>query len=426
MSDDRVFIKCAWRLVPFIALLYLLNRLDRTNVGFASLTMNSDLGLSPSVYGFGAGLFFAGYALFQLPSNLILERIGTRRWIFLILSIWGAISAANALIEGPRSFYVLRFSLGLAEAGLFPGMVLYLAYWFPQAYRARFLAGFLAALPVANIVGGPLSGLILGMDGLAGLHGWQWLFVIEGLPACALAFLVPAMMPSGPRAASWLDAAERDTIKARLAAEDTGQAHELLPALKDPRVLSLALVYFAFEFGFGSLAVWLPQMVQSVGYSARTASFIVALPYAAAIPAMFLWSRTSDQSGERIRHIALAALLVAAGFGLASVSQFPSIMLLGLAFAVIGAEAFLPVFFSLPSSFLKGPAAAGGIALMSCIGNVGGFFGPAIVGQLKEATGSFAPATAALGVSAVFAAFIVFALGRTMAPRGAVARMEPR
>ncbi len=271
MTDDRVFRKCAWRLIPFIALLYLLNRLDRTNVAFAALTMNRDLGLSPSIYGFGAGLFFAGYALFQLPSNLILERVGTRRWIFAILATWGAISAANAFITGPGSFYTLRFSLGLAEAGLFPGMVLYLTYWFPQAYRARFLAGFLAALPVANIVGGPLSGFILGLEGLFGLHGWQWLFLIEGLPACAIAFAVPKMMPSGPEAAAWLDSTERAAIASRLAAEDRGaETREFLPALKDPRVLALCAVYFAFEFGFASLTVWLPQMVQSIGYSART------------------------------------------------------------------------------------------------------------------------------------------------------------
>ena len=417
MSEERVFIKCAWRLIPFIAVLYLFNRLDRTNVAFASLTMNRDLGLSPSVYGFGAGLFFAGYALFQLPSNLILERIGTRTWIFLILATWGAISAANALIQGPQSFYVLRFLLGIAEAGLFPGMVLYLGYWFPQGYRARFLAGFLAALPVANIIGGPLSGFILGMEGVLSLHGWQWLFVIEGLPVCALAFLVPQMMPARPEAALWLDRMEIEAIAARLHAEDRGQAHELLPALKDPRVIALAIVYFAFEFGFGSLTVWLPQMVQSVGFSPRTTTFLVALPYAAAVPAMVAWSRASDRSSERVRYIALAVLLVAAGFGVAGFTQFPTLMLLGLSAAVIGAEAFLPVFFSLPSSFLKGPAAAGGIALISCIGNIGGFFGPTIVGQLKEATESYAPAMALLAASAFLAAIIVMALGRAMTPR---------
>jgi ACS family tartrate transporter-like MFS transporter len=411
MTDDRVFMKCAWRLVPFIAVLYLLNRLDRTN---------RDLGLSPSVYGFGAGLFFVGYALFQLPSNLILERVGTRRWIFIILAAWGAISAANALIRGPESLYALRFFLGLAEAGLFPGMVLYLTYWFPQAYRARFLAGFLAALPVANIVGGPLSGLILGMDGLLGMHGWQWLFLIEGLPAAGLALLVPSMMPAGPGTAAWLNSAERETIAARLAAEDRGGRRELWPALHDPRVLTLCAVYFTFEFGFGSLTVWLPQMVQAIGYSARTTTFIVALPYAAAVPAMIAWSRASDRSQERIRHIALAALLVAAGFGIASFTQSDAFVLSGLAAAVIGAEAFLPVFFSFPSSFLRGPAAAGGIALISCIGNLGGFLGPTVVGALKEATGGYGIAMAALAGALVICAVIVLALGRAMAPRSAI------
>src|SRR3954469_10725173 len=209
MTENRVFDKCAWRLIPFIFVLYLINFVDRVNVGFAALTMNADLNFSPAVYGFGGGVFFLGYSLFQIPANLILERVGARRWIFLILLVWGAVSASNALVTTPAQFYLVRILLGIAEAGFFPGMVLYLTYWFPKSYRARLIAQFMLAIPFANMVGGPVSGLILGMDGVSGLHGWQWLFLLEGLPACFIAFAVLAFLPSSPKEAAWLTAEEK-------------------------------------------------------------------------------------------------------------------------------------------------------------------------------------------------------------------------
>src|SRR5882672_708318 len=243
-EQDAVFAKCAWRLIPFMGLLYLANYIDRTNAGFAALTMNKDLSFSPTVFGFGAGVFFDGYLLFQVPANIVLGRVGARRWIFTILLIWGAISAATAFVQGPYGFYVLRFLLGIAEAGFFPGMIFYLTLWFPQAFRARFAAGFICAIPLSGVVGAPLSGLILGIDGFVGLHGWQWLFLIEGLPVSLLAFAVLNYLPDGPREAAWLTPAEKTAIATRLAGDAGAEDGDLWHALRDPRVVVLALAGF--------------------------------------------------------------------------------------------------------------------------------------------------------------------------------------
>ena len=246
-EQDQVFTKCAWRLIPFMGLLYLVSFIDRTNAGFAALTMNKDLGFSPTVFGFGAGIFFIGYALFQVPANVILERIGARRWVFCIMAVWGLLSASNALVQTPISFYVVRFLLGVAEAGFVPGMFLYLTYWFPRGYLARFTAYFMIANPLSFVIGGPISSLILGMDGVAGLHGWQWMFLMEGLPAFLLAFAVLKFLPDGPARAAWLTSEEKDTIAARLATEEPAGRPDLWSALRDPRVLALGIAYFVFN-----------------------------------------------------------------------------------------------------------------------------------------------------------------------------------
>ncbi len=321
MSDkEQVFAKCAWRLIPFMVLLYVINYLDRVNVGFAALTMNSDLGLTPAIYGFGASLFFIGYMVFQVPSVLILERFGARRTVFWILLTWGAVSAANALVQGEASFYLVRFLLGIAEAGFFPGMIFYLTLWFPPAYRARVNAYFYSGIPLAFILGGPLSSLIMEMDGIAGLRGWQWLFIIEGLPACFLAFAALRLLPDGPRQASWLNAEERATIASRVAADDKAEQRSLWPALLDPRVIALGMAYAGWQFGFYGLGLWLPQIIQAMGFSNFANGFITALPFLAAIVAMNLWSRSSDARGERIWHVVIPALVAALGFAAASVS----------------------------------------------------------------------------------------------------------
>jgi MFS transporter, ACS family, tartrate transporter len=420
MNDDRVFAKCAWRLIPFMALLFLVNYIDRVNVGFAALTMNKDLGFSPATYGFGAGVFFIGYVLFQVPANVILERVGARRVVFCILATWGLISAACALVQGPASFYALRFILGIAEAGFFPGMIFYLTLWFPQAYRARHIAGFYSAIPLAFIVGAPLSGVILGMDGVAGLHGWQWLFLLEGLPAFLVAFAVLKLLPNGPTDAAWLSGDEKVTIALRLAAEDMVKHRELWPALRDSRVLVFGLAYLGILFSSYGIQLWLPQIVQGMGFSNLATGFVVALPFVASMVVMILWGRSSDMRDDRIWHVALPGLFAATGFVVASLAQSNLLSLVALSVALVGLLAMQPPFFSLLSSFLGGTAAAGGIALVVAIGNLGGFLGPYMIGALKEKTGSYAASMAALAVAMLLSAVIVLTVGRALAPRPAI------
>ncbi|HWU54100.1 MAG TPA: MFS transporter, partial [Rhizomicrobium sp.] len=295
MSDDRVFATCAWRLIPFMMLLYIVNYLDRVNVGFAALTMNKDLGFSPSVFGFGAGIFFFSYALCQIPSSVMLQRIGAKRAVSCIMAAWGLLSASTALVQGPASFYAVRFLLGVAEAGFFPGMVFYLTLWFPRSYRARFTAMFVAGIPLASIIGGPLSGLILGMDGLGGLHGWQWLFLMEGIPAGLLAFAVLKLLPDGPGSAPWLSIDQKQAIAGQMAS-DSAQGHrDLWPALRDPRVLALGLVGFGNGAALYGIQLWLPQMIKTMGFSNLGTGLVIALPYAAGMAAMILWGRSSDR-----------------------------------------------------------------------------------------------------------------------------------
>jgi ACS family tartrate transporter-like MFS transporter len=289
-EQEQVFVKCAWRLVPLMMLLYFMNITDRVNVGFAALTMNRDLGFSPAVYGFGAGAFFLGYALFQIPANAVLERVGARRWIFCILLAWGALSASNAAIGGTAGFYTVRILLGVVEAGFFPGMILYSTYWFTKAYRARIAALFMTALPIANIIGGPLSSLILGLNGDFGLAGWQWLFLLEGAPAILLAFAVLKFLPDRPKDAPWLSEDEKKFVVTRLAGDDTSQHRALWPALCDLRVWALGVVYFGYAVGLYGVGLWLPQIVQGMGVSNLATGFAVAPPYIAAVIAMvWLW-----------------------------------------------------------------------------------------------------------------------------------------
>jgi MFS transporter, ACS family, tartrate transporter len=371
MSEQQIFAKCAWRLLPFMVLLYVVSFIDRVNVGFAALTMNKDLGFSPAVYGLGAGLFFVSYALFQVPANVILARVGAQRWVFLIMATWGILSAACALVQDSASFYALRFLLGVAEAGYAPGMIFYLTLWFPQAHRVRFTAVFYIGVPLAFIIGGPLSGLILGMEGIAHLHGWQWLFLLEGLPALLLALAVFRFLPDGPRDASWLSSAEKKAIGELLAAEDTVKRRELWPALRDPRVLALGAVVFGVDTGIYGITLWLPQIVQGMGFSNFATGFVVALLYILSMPAMIFWGRSSDQKRERIWHVALPAMLAAVGFVVASLAQSDLLVLAALSAAMFGLMAALAPMLSLPSLFLSGTAAAGGIALCNTLGSFG-------------------------------------------------------
>ena len=427
MTDkEQVFAKCAWRLIPFMVLLYVVNYLDRVNVGFAALTMNSDLGLTPTIYGFGGSLFFIGYMVFQVPSVLILERFGARRTVFWILITWGAISAANALVQGETSFYLVRFLLGVAEAGFFPGMIFYLTLWFPPAFRARVNAYFYSGIPLAFVLGGPLSSLILEMDGVAGLRGWQWLFIVEGLPACFLAFAALRLLPDGPRQAKWLTDEEKAIVTSRVAADDKAEQRSLWPALLDPRVIALGLAYAGWQFGFYGLGLWLPQIVQSMGFDNFTNGFITAVPFLAAIVAMQLWSRSSDARGERIWHVAIAALISAAGFaaaGAASAAGSSIGVVIALTFAASGLISYMPPFLSLPPTFLGGTAVAAGIGLVSSLGRIGAMLGPFVVGLLREATGDYSAAMVAMAAGQMLAAVIVLGMGRTIKrPKPALGR----
>jgi ACS family tartrate transporter-like MFS transporter len=417
--ENKVFSKAAWRLFPFLGVLYVACFLDRVNVGFAALTMNKDLGISDYAFGIGSGIFFIGYFFFEVPSNVILARVGARAWICRIMITWGLVSMAMAFVQGEWSMYGLRFLLGVAEAGFFPGIVFYLTRWFPNVMRGRFMALFLAAIALANIIGAPVSSLLLGLEGFHGLHGWQWLFLVEGLPAVLLGFCVLAWLPDSPEQAKWLDAEEKEIIAKRLAEDPPGDHKELLPMLRDARVWLLAIPDFGIVFALYGVGLWLPQIVKGVGFSTLATGFIVAAPYVLSVVAMIAWGASSDRSGERNRHIASAALLAAGSLIVAAFLGTHILSIVALSFAIIGIYAAITVFWTLPPSFLSGTAAAGGIALINSIANLGGFFGPYIMGWLKGSTGGYSTGFLVLAAGLVVTAAMVLAMSRAMAPRTA-------
>ena len=382
------------RLIPFLFLLYIVAYLDRINVSFAALQMNEDLGFSAAVYGFGAGIFFVSYVLFEVPSNLLLHRIGVRIWIARIMITWGIASSAMMFVQGTASFYTLRFILGAAEAGFFPGIILYLTRWFPAAERARAIALFMTATALAGVIGGPVSGLLLAMDGFGGLRGWQWLFLLEGLPAVILGFAVLAWLPDSPKEATWLAVAERDWLTARLDEEDAskaGSAHATFgPALRSVKLWALAWLYFSIIITFYGVSFWLPQILQSLsGQSDLQVAFLSALPYIVAALGMVLVAKRSDQTGRRAELVALGACVGILGFAAAALVTDPVASLVALSVAALGIWGTLGPFWAMPPTFLRGAAAAGGIAVINSIGNIGGFAGPYIVGAAREATGNF-------------------------------------
>lgn len=420
-AEGRAYPKIVRRLIPFMMLLYLVSFLDRVNVGFAALTMNADLGFTPEIYGWGAGIFFLGYFLFEVPSNLVLEKVGARLWICRIMVTWGLISAATAFASGQTSFFVLRFLLGAAEAGFLPGMILYLGYWFPASIRARYIALFMAAVPLASAIGAPLSALILQTHGFLGFAGWQWLFILEGLPAAALGVAVFFWLPDGPRDARWLDAAEKQAVLRRLEADharqDASARHSLWPALKDGRVLMLGIIYFGIVVGLYGIGLWLPQIVHGMGFSTMQTGWLLVVPYALSALAMLVWGRHSDSSGERMLHVAGSALLGAAGL-LASVHvQSPLLAIAAITAASIGIYSALGPFWAVPPLFLRGTAAAAGIALINSIGNLGGFVGPYLVGWMKQQSDSFTAGFEVLAAIVLAAAVLTLILRARLARR---------
>ncbi|MFO1426419.1 MAG: MFS transporter [Steroidobacteraceae bacterium] len=400
--EHIVLAKAARRLIPFLALLYFVSFLDRVNVGFAALTMNRDIGLSASAYGFGAGVFFIGYFLFEVPSNLILRRVGARRWIARIMISWGIVSSLTAFVDGPSAFWIVRFLLGIAEAGFFPGIVFYLTNWFPAPVRGRALAGFLIAVPISSALGAPLSTVLMQLS-LFDLAGWRSMFLLEGLPAVVLGCAVLAWLPDGPQDARFLTDAERRTLTELLArdADGTPAVHASLRAgLLSTAVWRYALIYFGLVAGLYGFGFWAPQMIAALGtLDTVQVGLVTMAPFALAALAMHLWGARSDaHPGHRARHVALPAFLAGVGF-LASALLAPNAVptLIAFTIAAIGIYAALPVFWTLPTAMLTGTAAAGGIALINSLGNLGGYAGPFAVGWLRERSGDYASGMLALG-----------------------------
>ncbi len=405
-EEQAILSKITWRLLPLLFLCYIIAYIDRINVGFAKLQLQQVLGVDPAVfgrvYGMGAGLFFIGYFLFEVPSNLILHRVGARIWIARIMVVWGLVSVAMMFIQSTTVFYCMRFLLGAAEAGFFPGVILYLTYWFPARDRARTVAMFATGGVIAGIIGSPLSGVILGMNGLAGLAGWQWLFLIEGIPAVLLGVVVLVVLPNGPREARWLTETERTWIAARLAEESASpgsqQGHRLADAFTSGRVWLLCLLYFLLNVGGYGYELWLPTIVKEIsGTGNTTVGFLNAVPYVAAAAAMFLVGRYSDRTGHRRWPVALAAMTSAVGFALSGLLHNPYLAMAALVLAFVGLKSTLGPFWALGTAFLSGTAAAGGIALINSVGNLGGFAGPYLVGVIRDQTGSNLAALMMLG-----------------------------
>ena len=405
------------RLIPFLFLLYLVSYLDRVNVGFAALQMNAALEFSPTVYGFGAGIFFVSYVIFEIPSNLLLDRIGVRVWIARIMISWGVVSAATMFVRNPASFFALRFLLGAAEAGFFPGIILYLTRWFPAAERARAVAWFMTATALAGVVGGPISGVLLTFDGFGGLAGWQWLFLLEGVPAVALGVAVLLWLPDRPKDARWLTAGEQREIEAAVRAEHDAIAgiahHTVWPALRSGRVWLLALIYFTIVISFYGISLWLPQIVQSFARVGNLeVGLLSAIPYMAAAIGMVIVASRSDRSGERGLYIALSALAGVVGFLAAASLDGGVASLAALSLAAFGVWSTLGPFWSLPPRFLVGRAAAGGIALINSVGNIGGFVGPYLLGYIRDHTGSFAAGLRVLAGGLVLTALLALLVRR--------------
>lgn len=389
--EESTLRKVAWRLVPFICLLYVMNILDRANVGFARLKMEADLGLSEATFNLGYGMFYVGYLLFEVPSNLLLRRVGARIWISRIMVSWGVISAATMFAWDQWSFYFLRVLLGIAEAGFFPGIILYLSYWFPDQQRAKMTAFFMLAIGLANVFGNPLSGWIMQtMEGQGGLHGWQWLFLVEGIPSILLGIMVFFYLTDKPKDAHWLANEERQWLIEKMDAEETERAaaHQAshLSAIFHWRVWWLIAIYFTVAVTSNAGGAYFPKLIKELyaESSTLTIGLLSAIPHLGAVICMSLWGIHSDRQRERRRHLAGAAILGAVGWGIAAWSPFPWIGLCGLTLAQMGMMSMLPVFWTLPTAFLSGAAAAGGIALINSVANIGGFFGANILGWFGQ------------------------------------------
>jgi MFS transporter, ACS family, tartrate transporter len=425
-QEETIMRRVFWRLMPFLLMAYLVAYIDRVNVGFAALQMNKAVGIDPKTFGLGAGIFFIGYFILEVPSNLALERFGASKWIARIMLSWGVISGACALIGGPTSFLVLRFLLGAAEAGFFPGVILYLTYWFPSEYRAKIVGIFMVAIPVAGLTGSPISGAILGMDGVLGLGGWQWVFIIEAVPAIALGLLSFTWLTDRPEHARWLSQQERDWLATKLAAERQRVTKvkqlSVWQVMVNKHVLVMALVYSGAAGASSAMAVWQPQVIKAFGLTNLETGFLNAIPYAIAAVWMVLWGRSSDRTGERVWHNALPL----GWMGLAMIATIWAhnlyVLLPLLTLVLAGTYASKGPFWALSSEWLAAPVAAAGLAQINALGNLSGFFCNYLIGWIKDETGSFPLAIMPIAVLAIAGTIAVLLIGRNQ-PRTQPARV---
>lgn len=419
---DRVVNKVIMRLVPFVLACYVINQIDRVNISFGALTMNHDLGFTAEIFGFGAGIFFIGYFLFEVPSNLIMHKVGARRWIARIMITWGAVSVGMAFINGPTSFYIMRFLLGVAEAGFVPGVFLYFTYWVPERHRGRALGIFIVAAPLTPVIAGPLSTALLEMNGIMGLRGWQWLYIIEGAPAILLAFVTYFYLTDRPSEANWLTDEERRWLEAKLeferkATEKAGGAHSIWDGIRSPTVLLLTAIYLALVIGLLGLAFFLPQIIRSFGLTNLQVGFATAIPYLFAVLGCLWWPKRSDRTGERRWHFAGPCFVGAAAFGVAAYLGTNWLSLVPMSIAIVCVYAALPVFWAIPNHYLTGLAAASGLAFINSFGNLGGFIGPFMVGWLRGWTGDFVIALLCLSSGLLVAGALTFLLPRHQRPK---------
>ena len=424
--ERRTIAKVSWRLLPLVALAYCIAYIDRSNISFAALTMNKDLGFSAYIYGWGAGIFFFGYFLFEIPSNLVLEKIGARIWIARIMITWGIISALTAFVTGPWSFLTVRFLLGAAEAGFFPGMILYFTYWFPAQYRGRVISTLFVAQPVANALASIVSAAILEMDGILGIKGWQWIFIIEAIPAVILGLFIFRVMTDKPSRADWLAEDEKNWLQARIEGEnrevESAGRLTLMRALGDPRVVALSMIYLMSVTANYGIVFFMPQIIKGIGLSNMMTGLVSSVPYIIGTIGLIAWGWSSDRNKERRWHLIVASTLGAVGLAFAGWSGASYWALLGMSAATVGIYGSRAAFWPMPSIFLTGTAAAGAIALINATGNLGGYFGPFIVGWIKDSTKSFEAGLYFLAACSLMAAIITFFAARAAGDPAATAR----
>jgi D-galactonate transporter len=418
-EKSRVYAKVFWRIMPFLMLCYVIAYLDRVNVGFAKLQMSVDLGFSETVFGLGAGVFFLGYFLFEVPSNILMHKVGARVWIARIMITWGILSAAFMYVETPMQFYVLRFLLGLAEAGFYPGIILYLTYWYPSHRRAKVIAVFMSGIPVAGILGNPLSGWIMdAFHGTTGMHGWQWMFMIEAVPAVLIGLATLAYLDNGIAKAKWLSADEKKLLEDEIVADQKGKesVHSFADIVSDKRVWLMCLIYFCFVMGQYGLTLWMPTLVKATGVTGNLhIGLLSAIPFGCAIVAMNLIGRSADARRERRWHLIVPALMGAVGFvGAALFADNTAISIAALSLAAAGVLTCAPLFWSLPTSFLSGAAAAVGIAAINSVGNLAGFVSPYLIGYLKDLTHSGATGMYMLAIMLVIGSAAVLKTSPTL------------